>query len=86
MAEQTAAKIGAAAQRASDTGRDLYERAKDQAQSALEAGREGLDAVAQEGKRQVESASGVIRDWPLLSVGVAFLAGCLVSRLMHGGR
>jgi ElaB/YqjD/DUF883 family membrane-anchored ribosome-binding protein len=86
MADQTASKIGAAAQRASENGRELYERAKDQAQSAIEAGREGLDAVAEEGKRQVESVSGVIRDWPLLSVGVAFLAGCLVSRLMHGGR
>lgn len=81
MAEQTGAKIGAAAQRASDNGREFYERAKDQAQSALQAGREGFEAVTEEGKRQVESVSGVIRDWPLLSVGVAFLAGCLVSRL-----
>jgi hypothetical protein len=47
----------------------------------LQAGREGFEAVTEEGKRQVESVSGVIRDWPLLSVGVAFLAGCLVSRL-----
>lgn len=86
MADQTAGKIGAAAQRAADDGRDLYERAKDKAQAALEAGREGVEAVAEEGKRQVESVSGVIRDWPLLSVGVAFLAGCLVSRLTHGGR
>ena len=86
MADQTAGKIGAAAQRAADDGRDLYERAKDKAQSALDVGREGFEAVAAEGKRQVESASGVIREWPLLSVGVAFLAGCLVSRLMRGGR
>ena len=81
MAEQ---KLGAAAQRATENGRELYERAKDQAHSALEAGREGIEAAAAEGKRQVESVSGVIRDRPLLSVGVAFLAGCLVSRLMHG--
>ncbi len=86
MADQTAGKIGAAAQRAAEDGRDLYERAKDKAQSALDAGREGMEAIAEEGKRQVESVSGVIRDWPLLSVGVAFVAGCLVSRLMHGGR
>jgi hypothetical protein len=84
MAEQTGAKVGAAAQRVSENGRELYERAKDQAQSALQAGREGFEAVSEEGKRQVESVSGVIRDWPLLSVGVAFLAGCLVSRLMYG--
>ena len=84
MADQTGAKIGAAAQRASENGRELYERAKDQAQSALQAGRDGFEAVSEEGKRQVESVSGVIRDWPLLSVGVAFLAGCLVARLMHG--
>ena len=84
MAEQTGAKIGAAAQRASENGREIYERAKDQAQSALQAGREGFEAATEEGKRQVESVSGVIRDWPLLSVGVAFLAGCLVARLMHG--
>ena len=86
MADQTAGKIGAAAQRAAEDGRDLYEHAKDKAQSALDAGREGMEAIAEEGKRQVESVSGVIRDWPLLSVGVAFVAGCLVSRLMHGGR
>lgn len=86
MADQTAGKIGAAAQRAAEDGRDLYERAKGKAQSALDAGREGMEAIAEEGKRQVESVSGVIRDWPLLSVGVAFVAGCLVSRLMHGGR
>ena len=84
MAEQTDAKIGAAAQRASENGREIYERAKDQAQSALQAGREGFEAVTDEGKRQVASVSGVIRDWPLLSVGVAFLAGCLAARLMHG--
>lgn len=86
MAEQTAGKIGATAQRASENGRELYERAKDQAQSAIEAGREGFEAVAKEGKRQVESVSGVIRDWPMLSVGVAFLAGCLVARLTRSGR
>jgi ElaB/YqjD/DUF883 family membrane-anchored ribosome-binding protein len=82
MAEQ---KLGAAAQRASENGRELYERAKDQASSAIDAGREGMDAVVDEGRRQVESVSGMIREWPLLSVGVAFLAGCLVSRLMRGG-
>lgn len=81
MSEQ---KLSAAAQRASENGRELYERAKDQANAALDAGREGFDAAVEEGKRQVESVSGVIRDWPLLSVGVAFLAGCLVSRLMSG--
>jgi ElaB/YqjD/DUF883 family membrane-anchored ribosome-binding protein len=86
MAEQFGDKAAAAGQRASDNGRQLYERAKDQAQSALEAGREGIDAVTKEGKRQVESISGVIRDWPLLSVAVAFAAGCLVSRMMGGGR
>jgi ElaB/YqjD/DUF883 family membrane-anchored ribosome-binding protein len=86
MAEQFGDKAAAAAQRASDNGRQLYERAKDQAQSALEAGRQGIDAVTKEGKRQVESISGVIRDWPLLSVAVAFAAGCLVSRMMGGGR
>ncbi len=83
MAEQTRAKL---AQRVSENGREPHEHAKDQAQSALEAGREGFEAVAAEGRRQVESVSGVIRDWPLLSVGVAFLAGCLVARLMHTGR
>ncbi|MFO0988464.1 MAG: hypothetical protein U1F37_14015 [Alphaproteobacteria bacterium] len=86
MADQTASKIGAAAERAADNGRDLYERAKGHAQAAIDAGREGIEAVAEEGKRQVETVSGVIRDWPLLSVGAAFLAGCLVSRLFHGGR
>jgi len=86
MAEQFGEKAAAAAQRAGDDGRQLYERAKDQAQSALEAGREGIDAVTKEGKRQVESISGVIRDWPLLSVAVAFAAGCLVARMMGGGR
>jgi ElaB/YqjD/DUF883 family membrane-anchored ribosome-binding protein len=84
MAEQFEDKAAAAAQRAGDHGRQLYERAKDQAQSAIDAGREGVEAVADEGRRQVESLSGVIRDWPLLSVAVAFAAGCVVSRLMHG--
>ncbi len=68
MAEETGAKLGVAAQRMSENGRELYGRAKDQAQSALDVGREGFDAVAAEGRRQVESVSAVIRDWPLLSV------------------
>ena len=84
MAEQFGAKAGAAAQRVADNGKDLYERAKDKAQSAIEVGREGFDTVTEEGRRQVETASGIIRDWPLLSVGIAFAAGCLVSRLFHG--
>jgi ElaB/YqjD/DUF883 family membrane-anchored ribosome-binding protein len=84
MAEQYGDKVAAAAQRAGDNGKQLYERAKDQAQSALDAGREGFEAVAEQSRKQVESVSGVIRDWPLLSVAVAFAAGCVVSRLMHG--
>jgi ElaB/YqjD/DUF883 family membrane-anchored ribosome-binding protein len=86
MAEQYGDKVASAAQRASDNGKQLYERAKDQAQSALDAGREGFDAVAEQGRKQVESVSGLIRDWPLLSVGIAFAAGCIVSRLMNSGR
>ncbi len=84
MADQTGAKVAAAAQRAGDDGREIYERAKEQAQSAMEAGRHGLETVTEQGQRQIESISGVIRDWPLLSVAVAFAAGCVVSRLMHG--
>ncbi len=86
MAEQTGAKMGAAAQRAADNGGELYERAKDQAQAAARAGRESLAAATEQGRRQIESVSGLIRDWPLLSVAVAFAAGCVVSRLMGGGR
>lgn len=86
MAQQYGDKIESAAKNAGEQGKQLYERAKDQAQSALEAGREGLDAVAEQGRKQVESVSGVIRDWPLLSVGIAFAAGCIVSRLLHSGR
>lgn len=83
MAEQ---KLGAAAQRASENSREFYERAKEQANAAFDAGREGFDAAVEEGKRQVESVSGVIRDWPLLSVGIAFVAGCLVAKLTSGRR
>jgi len=79
-------KLGAAAQRVGEDGREFYERAKEQANAAFDAGREGFDAAVEEGKRQVDSVSGMIRDWPLLSVGVAFVAGCLVSRLMSGRR
>ena len=80
MAEQ-GPNLSAAAQRAADDGREMYDEAKHQARSAMDAGREGLERVTEEGRRQIESMSGVIRDWPLLSVGIAFLAGCLVSRL-----
>ena len=81
MSQQAAAK--AAVQRVSEDGRDLYERAKDQADAAIKVGRESWDAATAEGRRQVESVSGVIRERPLLSVAVAFAAGCLISRLMH---
>lgn len=84
MAGQYGDKVAAAARRASDDGKQLYERAMDEAQSAMEAGREGFEAMTEQGRRQVESVSGVIRDWPLLSVAVAFAAGCVISRLMHG--
>ena len=83
MAENYASKAASTAQRASDNGKELFERAKDQAQAAIDAGREGVEAVAQEGRRQVESISGTIREWPLLSVAVAFVAGCAISRLLR---
>ncbi len=86
MADQTGENLSATAQRVGEDSREMYERAKDRAKSALETGREGLKAVTDEGRRQVESLSGVIRDWPLLSVGVAFLAGCLLTRLTRSGR
>jgi ElaB/YqjD/DUF883 family membrane-anchored ribosome-binding protein len=84
MAEQFGDKAAAAAERAGDQGRQLYERTKDKAQSAIDAGREGFEAVADEGRRQIDSLSRVVRDWPLVSVAVAFAAGCVVSRLMRG--
>jgi hypothetical protein len=83
MAENYGTKAASAAQRASDNGKELFERAKDQAQAAIDAGREGVEAVADEGRRQVESISGTIREWPLLSVAVAFAAGCAISRLLR---
>jgi ElaB/YqjD/DUF883 family membrane-anchored ribosome-binding protein len=83
MAEHFGAKAIAAGERAAEEGKDLYDKAKGQMQSAVEAGREGLEAVADEGRRQVEGLSATIREWPLLSVGLAFVAGCVVSRLFH---
>lgn len=83
MAQSYEDKAAAAAQQATKTGADLYETAKDKAQAAIDAGREGVDALADEGQRQIDAVSDKIRDWPLLSVGVAFLAGCVVSRLFH---
>lgn len=83
MAENLGSKLAQAEQRAGDNGKELLERAKDQAKSAINAGREGMDAVAEQGRRQIESASGVIREWPLLSVAVAFAVGCAISRLIR---
>jgi ElaB/YqjD/DUF883 family membrane-anchored ribosome-binding protein len=82
MAQQFGSKVAEAAQRAAEDGANLYEQTRDQAQSAIEAGRRGLQQVAGEGRRQVESISATIREWPLLSVGIAFVAGCVVSRLV----
>lgn len=79
-------KLGAAAQRAAEDGREFYERAREQANAAFDAGRESIDAAVAEGRRQVESVSSVIRDRPLLSVGAAFLAGCLVAALARARR
>lgn len=83
MAEQFGAKAVAAGERAAEEGKDLSDKAKGRIQSAVEAGREGLEAMTDEGRRQVESLSSTIREWPLLSVGLAFVAGCVVSRLFH---
>jgi len=83
MAEHFGAKAIGAAQRASDNGSDLYDKAKDKVQSVIDAGREGVDAVTEQGRRQVETVSSAIRDYPLLSVGIAFAAGCIVSRLFR---
>lgn len=83
MTELFGAKPIETAQRGADNGSDLYDKAKDKVQSVIHAGREGVDAVTEQGRRQVETVSSAIRDWPLLSVGIAFAAGCLVSRLFH---
>ena len=39
--------------------------------------------AAEQGRRQIESVSATIREWPLLSVAVAFAAGCVISRLLR---
>ena len=83
MADNFGTKASAAAQRVGDGGKEMFERAKDQAQAAIDAGRESVEAAAEQGRRQIESISGTIREWPLLSVAAAFAAGCIISRLLR---
>jgi ElaB/YqjD/DUF883 family membrane-anchored ribosome-binding protein len=83
MAEQFGSKVAGAAERTAEDAGNLYEKTKERAEHALDAGREGFEQVAEQGRRQVESLSATIREWPLLSVGVAFVAGCMVSRLFR---
>lgn len=71
-----------AADHAADAASDTYGEIKKQAQSAIDSGRRRLHDVAEEGKAQLENVSSIVRDRPLLSLGVAFAAGCIVGRLL----
>jgi ElaB/YqjD/DUF883 family membrane-anchored ribosome-binding protein len=83
MARTYEDKVAAAAQQASDTGAELYDRAKEKVQSAADYARDGLDKAVREGRRQAETVSDAVRKRPLMSVGIAFLAGCALSHLLR---
>ena len=60
---------------ARDTASDVYDRAKDMADDAV-------NLVKEYGGEQIQRVTGTVRDRPLLALAVAFVLGCLVTKLL----